>query len=443
MRRLIAVGLVMAVLASGCAKQAPRGEVSVPEVSVPQVSGPQVTEPQVTGPQVTGPQVSGPQVTGPGNVEPVAAEGASRPEAPTKPAPLGLGMITGAPVDWAPAFPPREPRNLPPLTENACATNGTGLTVDLRAAEWAHHPLANKPFWTPSVVMVVCNATEMAMKAPHLDLRFDYVGQLPNRVNAELPDLAPGQAVGPLRLFGTRGVPASVGTTWHELGERWPFVSAVLLKDDQVSQQLSVRRALAGATGEATGGGAIYPATPTLDDLRRLSWSQVDLGEQGQFFLYAPDVILTVQTNDYCGSITGMLNASAMQWSVYHSADGETLAKVLDVGARNFPGERGMTAETAPAANTTFLFFGDYGSCANPTFYEIAAFDAATGTAYHPRMKGEDGKVRAATATGYELAPDGALTTKAYNNADGKWHIYTYKWDGPARTWVFESHKAE
>ncbi|HYF77678.1 MAG TPA: hypothetical protein VD973_11130 [Symbiobacteriaceae bacterium] len=414
MRRLIAVGLVMAVLAAGCARQAPRGEVSVPEV----------TEPEVTKP---------------GGEVPAAEAGASRPEVPTKPTPLGIGTITGNPVDWAQAFPPKEPRNLPPLTENACATNGTGLTVDLRAAEWAPHPLANEPFWTPSVVVVACNATETAMKAPRLTLRFHHgVG-----VGAELTDLAPGEAIGPIRLFGTRGVTATVGATWQEHGERWPSLMAEVLEGERLVAEMPVRRAPAGATGEALGGGAAYPASPTLGDLRTLSWSQVDLGEQGQFFLYAPDIIRTVQTDDYCGAMSGQINASADGWAVYRSVAGGAPAKVLDLGMRRFPGARGMTAETAEVLGITFLFFGDYGSCANPTWYEIAAFDAGSGTAYHPRMKGEDGKIRAATATGYELAPDGALTTKLYNNADGKWHIYAYRWDGPARTWVFESHKAQ
>jgi hypothetical protein len=332
---------------------------------------------------------------------------------------------------------------LPPLTENACATDGTGLTVDLRSAEWAPHPLAAKPFWTPSAVVVACNATALPAKAPRLEFRFDWGDGKGGQGAVTLPALSPGQAVGPIRLFGVRGVPATVGGTWQEHGERWPSVTAAVAMGEQWGPATPVRRALAGSATEAPGGGAPFPATPTLEDLRKLSWSQADRGEQGQFFLYAPDMIRTVETNDFCGSVTGMLNASAMQWAVYHSVGGGAPAKVLEVGARSFPGERGMTAATVSSVNTTFLFFGDYGSCANPTFYDIYAYDHATKTGYQPQMKREDGRVTGASSAHFTLEPDGTLTSKSYDNAVGKWHTYTYRWDGPARTWVIESHVAK
>lgn len=419
MRRVVALGLAL-VLAAGCAS---RGSV------------PQVTEP---GAAVPGPVqgAAGGGASGPVQGAAGAGTGSPDPGASTKPAPLGLAAVTGAPVDWAQAFPPREPRALPPLTENACGTDGTGLTVDLRAAEWAPHPLAAEPFWTPSVVVVACNATPTPMKSPRLTLRFHHG----TGVGAQLPDLAPGQAVGPIRLFGTRGVPESVGATWQEHGERWPALMAEVLEGERVIAEVPVRRALAGARAEAQGGGSPFPAAPTLDDLRKLSSSQTDLGEQGQFFLYAPDMIRTIQTDDYCGAMSGQTNASAEGWAVYRSVAGGAPEKLLGLGMHGFPGGRGMTVEAVPALKTIFFLFADYGSCANPTWYEVHAYDQTSKTAYRPQMKREDGQVGAATVTSYSLEPDGTLTNKGYNNADGKWHIYTYKWDGAARTWIFASH---
>lgn len=423
MRRYIAVGLVMAVLAavSGCGKPAPRGGVVVP-VATETGAG--------QGATGVGAQGAGPAGTGASSAEPTPA---------AKPQPLGLGAITGAPVDWVQSFPQKEPRSLVHLTENACTTDGTGLAVDLRAAEWAPHPLADAPFWTPSVVVVACNATGSPMKAPRLTLRFHHgIG-----VGTELPDLAPGQAVGPIRLFGTRGVPEYVGSTWQEHGERWPAQMAEVLEGERVIAEAPVRRALAGATAEAPGGGAPFPATPALDDLRKLSWSQVDLGEQGQFFLYAPDIIRTVQTDDYCGAISGQTNASADVWAVYRSVAGGAPEKVLDLGMRGFPGGRGMKAETAELLDITFLFFGDYGTCANPSLYDIYAYDYAAKTGYPVQMKWASGEVGGARAGSYRLEPDGTLTTKGYNNIKGVWNSYTYRWDVAARTWVFESHATD
>lgn len=345
--------------------------------------------------------------------------------APTAPAPTSttpaapaapLTPVTGAPVDWAPFALDGAPPSAP-ITANACETSANGGLITLSATDvrWAPYPLARDPFLTPSLVVVICNGGTTKLSE---NLQLATLGPNGERwvSSVPLPSLEPGQAAGPLRIFSESGVPKAV-----------PLPKWTLEFDGKAFP-------LEAETTDTKG-------PLTLEQMQARAWSRrLDNGRE--FFLYAPDAEYSVQTSPYCGAAPGQLNASARHWSIWTATVASAPAKLLDIGESSFEGGRGLELLPAPALKTTFLLLGHYGSCANPTYYEMYAYDQASGQVYRPKLNNEQGREPDATVGGsVELTPESKLTWTSYNNAgdDAGWHTYTYVWQD--RTWVFESHQ--
>ncbi|HWI61570.1 MAG TPA: hypothetical protein VNT75_07020 [Symbiobacteriaceae bacterium] len=339
---------------------------------------------------------------------PAEAEAPAPPPAAPAPAPAPAPPertpVTGPAVDWFDAFDPRRPETVAPLTDNACPTDGTGQGLRTYDPAWRIHPLSKgkRDFYVPTVDAIVCNLGNTATKNQTLTLSETW--------QVRSPDLQPGQAAGPLRIYSASGVPDSVMQFWTAGGKQPPNPRAEIPRD--------------------------LPKEPTAADLRQLAWSQGKSG-QVELFLYAPDAAYSMATDYYCGALPGAINAKAREWAIYTITGGGAPAKAGEIGERAFEGNRGMKVEPAPTLGVTFLLFANYGSCANPNWYQIHAYDHATGKVQPVQMQREDGKVSQATVTNYTFSPDGKLTNKYYNNADGiGWHTDVYTWEPSSFTWT-------
>jgi hypothetical protein len=375
--------------------------------------------------------------------------------APTLPAPEPapkLFRLDGAPVDWPTGFGSFDRPDIP-IHANVCipgtATGSAKLLVNLTAVEWAVHPLSKGEFWAPTAVLTVCNAGAEALDHPFLDMAVGIGDTTRHSTSAGFAKLQPGEGLGPIRVVAAAGVPAKVGRLWVEDGRRWPDWTVRFMDNKVVVAELPVPRTFS-STGsivfEGTGGAAAMPDVPPLPLLKRLAWSQgtvsADARQQLTIFLYAPDATYDIQESGFCGAVRGDVGVSGKKWAFYTSVDGGPPVRAKEIGNLGFQGGRGMLVESVPNLSTSFLFFGHYGTCANPSLFNIYAYDHATHEFFQPQMRYEDGTVGEASVGRYTLTSDGKLTSKGYMNAGPEfgWHTNTFRWDSKQRMWLFESH---
>lgn len=380
----------------------------------------------------------------PGAVEPATAEEFAAALARHR----QQGAAAGAePVDYVEGARTAAPL---PRYPGACP-GGSGsearLQVQVRDAEWRAHPLSPAQLRTPSLTLTICNAGAAMTQEQQLQLSVSGETGLRGGTLVRVPPLAAGEALGPVRVYSEAGVPASVLAVWQRDGTRWPAVTARVLQGDRTLAQAAVRRYLApDGKGEMPGGNPGFPDPPPLAALIDLAWGEAGFSPDGQrklrVFLYAPDALYAVQTAPYCGALAGAIGAAGQKWALYMSADDSAPVRVLDLGALDFPGGRGLTASPQPGAGITFLFLGQYGSCANPNRYLIYAYDHATGEVFRTVMKDRDGQTRPATASNNKPGADGFLTDEVHENTGSQQglHRYVWNWSRGERAWLLEQH---
>jgi hypothetical protein len=329
------------------------------------------------------------------------------------------------------------------------APGGTHLQVRLASADWRVHPVSNGEFWSPTAVLTVCNAGRTALEHPYLQVAAGSGDKSDTSSQVSLPKLQPGEGLGPIRVYAASGVSARLGHLWMEDGRLWPDWSVRVTEEKVAVAEGPVRRMLGGtgtAAPEAAGGTAAMPDPPPLPLLQRLAWSQGTFSPNGKqqvsIYLYAPDAVYDMQEDSYCGAHAGQVGVQGTRWAFYTSTDGSPPVRAKEIGNLGFQGGRGMSVETVPALNLTFLMLGWYGTCANPNLYHMYAYDHAAHEFFQPRMQYADGKVDAPSVGSYSFTPDGKLVSKGYTNAgpDAGWHTNIYRWEQKQRMWLFESH---
>lgn len=185
------------------------------------------------------------------------------------------------------------------------------------------------------------------------------------------------------------------------------------------------------------------PATPTLAQLRGLALDSITFSPDGkrqvELFLYDPDVRYTLTDTPSCASLTGQVDADGQHWSFWASSDGGPPVPAGDIGAYEFPGERGLAADTTTVGDTTYLYLEQYSGCANAHVQHVFAFDHAAQTVWRPQMKLETGETVGALG---RVGDDGKLHRDYYDNAkEPGLHRLIYGWDAQAKLWTTESHE--
>lgn len=334
----------------------------------------------------------------------------------------------------------------PPVDPAACTSSGAGLQVRLaEELRWRVHPLSTDSLRVPSAVVVVCNADSSAAGEQYLTLTVTDEQGVATPGRFQVPRLEPGTATDPMLVYAERGVPPAFTELWQADGSAWPDWTLTVRNGDKTLAEARVRRTLAGEGPEAPGGKPLAFASLTLDQIRQMALSRTTLELEGkgrsEWFVHARDAVYTVVTAPSCMAQEGQTVISGRRWALWSGGEGAILTKVGDLGTYSFPGGRQVSFRTLALQQVTFLLVEQYASCANPHYSEIWAYDHAAGALYRPHMEAENGKLEPASAGMPELRDDGTLVRKVYLNAgDTGWHTYTYRWDGPARTWRLTSH---